>query len=80
MSNPSESSPDWKTEFDAVLRETDLHQLRQRVLRTEEAIYLRMQELLNTSNDAESRAMQDAILVLREIQVAKLGYPEWKKK
>jgi len=38
-----------------------------------------MQDLLNTSNDAESRAMQDAIFVLREIQVAKLGYPEGKR-
>jgi len=46
-------------------------------MRAEEAIYLRMQEL--APNDAELQAMQEAILVLKEIQVAKLGYPDWKK-
>jgi hypothetical protein len=39
-----------------------------------------MQVLMDAPNDAESRAIQDAIRKLREIQVEKLGYPDWKKK
>jgi hypothetical protein len=74
------SSPDWKSAFDAAVRETNLAQLRKHVMSAEEAIYLRMQEQVNASNDAELQAMQQAILVLREIQVTKLGYPDWKKK
>jgi hypothetical protein len=83
MLNPflsDDSFPDWKREFDAALHESNLEQLRQRVLGAEEAIYLQMQVLVDAPNDAESRAMQNAIRVLREIQVEKLGYPDWKKK
>ena len=70
-------SSGWKSAFDAAVRETDLERLRKHVLSAEEKIYLRMQEL--TPNHAELQAMQEAILVLREIQVAKLSYPDWKK-
>ena len=70
-------SSDWKSAFDAAVREADLERLRKHVLSAEEKIYLRMQEL--TPNHAELQAMQEAILVLREIQVAKLSYPDWKK-
>jgi len=70
-------SSNWKSAFDAAVCETDLEQLRKYVMRAEEAIYLRMQQL--APNDAELQAMQEAILVLKEIQVAKLGYPDWKK-
>jgi hypothetical protein len=70
----------WKSAFDAAVRETNLAQLRKHVMSAEEAIYLRMQEQVNAPNDAELQAMQEAILVLREIQVTKLGYPDWKKK
>jgi hypothetical protein len=73
-------SSDWKSAFDAAVHETNLAQLRKHVMSAEEAIYLRMQEQVNAPNDAELQAMQEAILVLREIQVTKLGYPDWKKK
>ena len=72
-------SSDWKSAFDAAVRETDLEQLRKHVMTAEEKIYLRMQEQVDPPNNEELEAMQEAICVLREIQVAKLGYPDWNK-
>jgi len=47
----------------------------------EEAIYTRLQVLVNASNgDTERHAIEDAMRTLRAIQVEQLNYPDWKKK
>jgi hypothetical protein len=70
--------PVWQPLYQAALLETNPEQLHHRVLRAEEAIFNRSQELLNSSNgEAERHAMDDAMRALRVIQVEKLNYPEW---
>jgi hypothetical protein len=73
--------PDWQPQFRAALLETDPQQLHQRVITAEEAIFTRMQVLVNASNgDTERHAIEEAMRQLRVIQVEKLNYPDWKKK
>lgn len=72
--------PDWQPQFYAALLDTDLQRLQQRILRAEEAIFIRRQALINAPNaDEEREAMDDATRQLRVIQVEKLNYPDWKK-
>jgi hypothetical protein len=72
---------DWQPQFHAALLETEPKQLHQRVMTAEEAMFMRLQSLGNASNgDSERHAIQDAISVLRSIQVEKLNYPDWNKK
>jgi hypothetical protein len=73
--------PDWQPQFHAALLEVDPQHLHQRVITAEEAMFMRLQALVNTPNgDAERHAIQDAMSALRSIQVEKLNYPDWKKK
>jgi hypothetical protein len=64
------SKGDGRLQFHAALQETDPQQL-----------YQRTQALANVAReDAERRAIKDAIRQLRVVQVEKLNYPDWKKK
>jgi hypothetical protein len=73
--------PRWQPEFEAALLETDSEQLPQRMEAAEEAIFFRLQELVNTSDShAERHAISDAVRTLRILQTERLHYPAWNKK
>jgi hypothetical protein len=73
--------PRWQPEFEAALLETDLEQLPRRMEAAEAAIFLRLQELVNTSDShPERQAISDAVRTLRILQTERLHYPDWNKK
>ena len=86
MSDPTISQvhiryPHWQREFQAALLEADPQTLRQRVDAAEAALFLRSQALAGSvQDDAEQKAISDAIRVLRDIQEKKLGYPPSNKR
>jgi hypothetical protein len=69
--------PNWRALYGATLAETNLTSLERLVYETEEAITLRLQELVRTSPDSselsELRAAADQSL---SIKVQKLGGPD----
>jgi hypothetical protein len=73
--------PRWQPEFEAALLEADSEQLPRRMEAAEAAIFLRLQELVNTSDShAERQAISDAVRTLRILQTERLHYPLWNKK
>jgi hypothetical protein len=65
----------WKELYLRVLLESDPTSLTELVLATEQAIALRAQELLNSSDHHEEREMSIAKASLLAIKVHKLGWP-----
>jgi hypothetical protein len=67
----------WQALYQDALAETDLHKLLPLVMAAENAIFGRSQELMQSYDEqVEWRAMEDALLELRALQVKKLNFPE----
>ena len=73
--------PEWQSELQAVLSETDPRKLESLVYAAETAIFNRMQALNgNPDGSAEQMAIPEAIRKLRRVQIEILGYPDWRSK
>ena len=71
--------PEWQSEFQAVLSETDPRKLESLILATEAAIFNRMEALNgNADGSSERMAILEAIKTLGRIQIEILGYPDWR--
>jgi hypothetical protein len=71
-----EQAPSWKQPFLRALEESDQQKLGELIHASEHAIFLRQQELKNSSDDHEERSeMNVAELALRTIKTHKLGWP-----
>jgi hypothetical protein len=80
-STPKLRFPDWQREYETALLETDSEMLAKRVQEAEAAIFLRQQAMVNSQDGhAERTAIENAMRMLRVIQIEKLNYPDWKKK
>ena len=61
------------------LLEVDREKPQTKMMKAEEAIFQRMQQLAGTSDsEAERRAIADAISALKVLKTEKLNYPDWK--
>jgi hypothetical protein len=76
--------PLWKHTIEAALNEPDPKNLLERVHAAETAIYNRLQELVqsaeNASHQAERQAIADACKTLLILKRDKLGFPDWETK
>ena len=67
----------WQALCHDALAENDPHKLLPLVMAAENAIFGRSQELMQSCDGrAEWRAMEDALVELRALQVEKLNFPE----
>jgi hypothetical protein len=72
--------PTWQHEYQAALIELDREKLKGRVAAAETAIYKRLQQLSQSSDDfAERQAIEDALHSLRVLKRDELKYPDWEK-
>ena len=75
--------PAWQKEYQAALVERDTKKLLERVHTAETAIFNRLQELIQSSDnpefEAERQAIQDALNALRFLKRDKLDFPDWEK-
>ena len=82
--DPSSSEilyPAWQYEYQAALVEVDRQKLKQRVEAAETAIFKRLQQLSQNSDDfVEGQVIEDALSSLRVLKRDELGFPEWEKK
>jgi hypothetical protein len=68
----------WQRDLEAALLSEDVEKVRAHTLAAEGAIFVRQQELAQSSDgQAESAVIQSALKVLRMIQKEKLDYPQW---
>lgn len=76
--------PVWQREYEAALHEPDPKKLLERVHAAEAAIFSRLQELAqtseNTDHKAEERAIAEALRTLRVLMRDKLQFPDWEGK
>src|SRR5438477_12801652 len=71
--------PEWQGSFQEALLEIDREKLQSKMMKAEEAIFERLQQLAGTSDsEAERQAIEDAISALRVLKTEKLNYPDWK--
>ena len=71
--------PEWQGPFQEALLEIDREKLQSKMMKAEEAIFERLQQLTGTSDsEAERHAIADAIASLRVLKTEKLNYPDWK--
>ena len=71
--------PEWQGSFQEALLEIDREKLQSKMMKAEEAIFQRMQQLAGTADsEAERQAIEDAISALRVLKREKLNYPDWK--
>ena len=71
--------PEWQSPFQEALLEVDREKLQSKMMKAEEAIFQRMQQLAGSSDsEAERLAIADAIASLRVLKTEKLNYPDWK--
>ena len=71
--------PEWQSPFQEALLEIDREKLQSKMMKAEEAIFERLQQLAGTSDsEAERQAIEDAISALRVLKTEKLNYPDWK--
>ena len=71
--------PEWQGPFQEALLEIDREKLQSKMMKAEEAIFQRMQQLAGSSDsEAERQAIADAIASLRVLKTEKLNYPDWK--
>jgi hypothetical protein len=70
--------PEWQNPFREALLEIDCEKLQSKMMKAEEAIFQRLQQLAGTSgSEAERQAIEDAISALRVLKREKLNYPDW---
>ena len=70
-----------QSEYNAALVEADREKLKERVEAAETAIYKRLQQLSQSSDDlAEKQVIEDALHGLRVLKRDELGFPDWEKK
>jgi hypothetical protein len=73
--------PAWQREYEASLHEPDPKKLLERVHAVEAAIYNRLQELAQTSENtdrtAEQKAIAEALRTLRFLKRDKFHFPDW---
>jgi hypothetical protein len=76
--------PAWQREYDAALQEADPKKLLELVHAVESAIFNRLQELAqtseNTDHKAEEQAIAEALTTLRVVKRDKLQFPDWETK
>jgi hypothetical protein len=78
--SPEMLYPTWQHEYQAALVELDREKLKGRVAAAETAIYKRLQQLSQSSDDfAERQAIEDALHSLRVLKRDELKYPDWEK-
>jgi hypothetical protein len=78
--SPEMLYPTWQHEYQAALVELDREKLKGRVAAAETAIYKRLQQLSQSSDDfAERRVIEDALHSLRVLKRDELKYPDWEK-
>jgi hypothetical protein len=70
--------PAWQTPFQEALIEFDPEPLQGKIEATENAIFLRFQELAGANGQAhgERAALNDALRTLRALQTERLHYPK----
>jgi len=74
--NDLEQTPSWKQPFLKTLEESDKRKLAELIYASEHAIFLRQQELKNSSDHHEEQSeMNVAELALLTIKTHKLGWP-----
>ena len=80
-SAPNLRYPAWQREFEASLHEPDPKKLLERVHAVEAAIFNRLQEWAQTSENpdykAEEQAIAEALRTLRVLKRDKLQFPDW---
>jgi hypothetical protein len=76
--------PAWQREYEASVHEPDAKKLLARVQAVEAAIFNRLQELAQTSENtdrkAEEQAIAEAHRTLRVLKRDKLQFPDWEAK
>jgi len=76
--------PAWQRQYEAALHEPDPKKLLERVHAVEAAIFNRLQELAqtseNTDHKAEEQAIAEALRTLRVLKRDKLQFPDWETK
>src|SRR5947207_1626168 len=71
--------PEWQGPFQEALLEIDREKLQSKMMKAEEAIFERLQQLAGSSDsEAERQAIADAISALKVLKTEKLNYPDWK--
>ena len=71
--------PEWQGPFQEALLEIDREKLQSKMMKAEEAIFERLQQLAGSSDsEAERQAIADANAALRALKTEKLNYPDWK--
>ena len=69
--------PEWQGPFQEALLEIDREKLQSKMMKAEEAIFQRLQQLAGSSDsEAERQAIEDAISALRVLKTEKLNYPD----
>jgi hypothetical protein len=76
--------PAWQREYEASVHEPDPKKLLERMHAVEAAIFNRLQELAqaseNTDHKAEEEAIAEALRTLRVLKRDKLQFPDWETK
>jgi hypothetical protein len=76
--------PAWQRQYEAALHEPDPKKLLERVYAVEAAIFNRLQELAqtseNTDHKGEEQAIAEALRTLRVLKRDKLQFPDWETK
>ena len=73
--------PAWQHQYQAAVVEVDRKKLKERVEAAETAIYKRLQQLSQSSDDvAERQVIEDALFSLRALKRDELGFPDWEMK
>ena len=68
----------WQEPYQKAILEVDTAALRGKVLKAEDAICARLQQLQGSSDShAEKEAIQDALSVLKALKRDELNYPDW---
>ena len=71
--------PEWQKPYEEALVEVDCEKLKDKLLKTEAAIFLRLQQLTHSADShAERQAIDDAISAIRVLKTQQLHYPDWK--
>ena len=69
--------PEWQGPFQEALLEIDREKLQSKMMKAEEAIFERLQQLAGSSDsEAERQAIADANAALRVLKTEKLNYPD----
>jgi len=71
--------PEWQKPYEEALVEVDCEKLKDKLLKAEAAIFLRLQQLTHSADShAERQAIDDAISAIRVLKTQQLHYPDWK--